>query len=63
LFGVRGSGCGVRGSGFGQAADQFYTVIAGSEVRDIAAHLDTIASANATLAAYHRQRRATLATA
>jgi uncharacterized protein (DUF169 family) len=47
----------------GIADDQFYTVIAGSDLTVIAAALDTIVSANAKLAEYHQERRAAIATA
>ena len=47
----------------GIADDQFYTVVAGSDLEVIAAELDTIVSANARLAEYHQGRRAALATA
>jgi uncharacterized protein (DUF169 family) len=47
----------------GIADDQFYTVIAGSDLQAILDELDTIVSANAQLAEYHLGRRATLATA
>jgi uncharacterized protein (DUF169 family) len=47
----------------GIADDQFYTVVAGTDLGAIAEQLATIASANATLAEYHQGRRATLATA
>jgi len=47
----------------GIADDQFYTVVSGADMEDIAGELATIASANATLADYHRERRATLSTA
>jgi uncharacterized protein (DUF169 family) len=43
--------------------DQFYTVVAGTDVQAIVRELDTIVSANAQLAEYHLGRRATLATA
>ena len=46
----------------GIADDQFYTVIAGSDLVAIADELDTIVSANAILAQYHLGRRAALAT-
>ena len=46
----------------GIADDQFYTVIAGSDLVAIAGELDTIVSANAMLAEYHQGRRAALAT-
>jgi uncharacterized protein (DUF169 family) len=42
--------------------DQFYTVIAGTDLDAIVRELDTIVSANAQLAEYHQGRRATLAT-
>lgn len=47
----------------GIADDQFYTVIAGADLNEILGELDTIVTANATLAEYHQGRRATLATA
>jgi uncharacterized protein (DUF169 family) len=47
----------------GIADDQFYTVVAGTDLGAIAEQLATIASANATLAEYHQGRRSTLATA
>jgi len=47
----------------GIADDQFYTVVAGSDLTVIAATLDTIVSANARLAEYHQERRAAIATA
>jgi uncharacterized protein (DUF169 family) len=43
--------------------DQFYTVIAGSDLDVIAQELETIVTANAKLAEYHQGRRATLTTA
>ena len=46
----------------GVADDQFYTVIAGSDLTSIVDELDTIVSANAQLAEYHRGRRAALST-
>jgi uncharacterized protein (DUF169 family) len=46
----------------GIADDQFYTVIAGSDLKVIVDELETIASANAQLAEYHQGRRASLAT-
>jgi uncharacterized protein (DUF169 family) len=42
--------------------DQFYTVISGVDLGAVTDALTTIASANATLAEYHTQRRASLAT-
>jgi uncharacterized protein (DUF169 family) len=42
--------------------DQFYTVIAGSDLDTIVSALDTIVTANAKLAEYHQSRRASLAT-
>ena len=42
--------------------DDFYVMIAGKTVEQIAGQLDTIATANRTLSDYHRSRRATLAT-
>jgi len=47
----------------GIADDQFYTVVSGADLEGIAGELATIASANATLADYHRERRAMLSTA
>ena len=47
----------------GIADDQFYTVVAGTDLNAIVRELDTIVSANAQLAEYHQDRRATLATA
>jgi uncharacterized protein (DUF169 family) len=47
----------------GIADNQFYTVVAGSDLDVIAAELDTIVSANAKLAEYHQGRRAAIATA
>ena len=47
----------------GIADDQFYTVIGGADLNAILGELDTIVTANATLAEYHQGRRATLATA
>jgi uncharacterized protein (DUF169 family) len=46
----------------GIADDQFYTVVAGSDLEVIVGELDTIVSANAQLSEYHQGRRATLAT-
>jgi uncharacterized protein (DUF169 family) len=46
----------------GIADDQFYTVVAGSDLDVIVAELDTIVSANAKLAEYHQGRRAAIAT-
>jgi hypothetical protein len=46
----------------GIADDQFYTVIAGSDLRAIVEELETIASASAQLAEYHQGRRDSLAT-
>jgi uncharacterized protein (DUF169 family) len=46
----------------GIADDQFYTVVAGTDLNAIVRELDTIVSANAQLAEYHQDRRATLAT-
>lgn len=42
--------------------DEFYTVIAGRDLAAVVDQLDTIRSANATLAEYHQERRGTLAT-
>ena len=41
--------------------DEFYSVIAGSDLGGVCDALDTILSANRTLADYHRERRETLA--
>ena len=46
----------------GVADDQFYTVLAGSDLDAIVTELDTIVAANAQLAEYHQGRRATLST-
>jgi uncharacterized protein (DUF169 family) len=46
----------------GVADDQFYTVVAGSDLDAIVTELDTIVVANAQLAEYHQGRRATLST-
>ena len=43
--------------------DEFYAVVAGKELAAVVAQLETIISANATLSEYHRERRASLATA
>ena len=43
--------------------DEFYTVIAGKDLEDVVGQMTTIASANATLAEYHQERRAALASA
>ena len=45
------------------ADDEFYSVIAGSDLDRVAVGLATIVSANQTLAAYHRARRESLARA
>lgn len=45
------------------ADDEFYTMLSGRDAAEVVEQLSTIASANATLADYHRSRRATLATA
>lgn len=47
----------------GIADDQFYTVVAETDLNAIVRELDTIVSANAQLAEYHQDRRASLATA
>jgi len=47
----------------GISDDQFYTVVAGSDLAVIVEQLATVAAANATLAQYHEGRRATLASA
>jgi uncharacterized protein (DUF169 family) len=47
----------------GIADDAFYTVVSAKNIDAVAGQLETIASANATLADYHRGRRASLATA
>jgi uncharacterized protein (DUF169 family) len=44
------------------ADDEFYTMLSGRDAAAIVEQLSTIASANATLADYHRSRRATIAT-
>ncbi len=41
--------------------DEFYSVIAGSDLGGVCDALGTILSANRTLADYHRERRETLA--
>ena len=46
----------------GVADDQFYTVVAGSDLDAVVTELDTIVVANAQLAEYHQGRRATLST-
>jgi uncharacterized protein (DUF169 family) len=46
----------------GIADDQFYTVVAGTDLNAIVGELDTIVSANVPLAEYHQGRRAALAT-
>jgi uncharacterized protein (DUF169 family) len=43
--------------------DQLYTVVSGRDLPLIVDELDTIVSANETLAEYHRGRRASLASA
>jgi uncharacterized protein (DUF169 family) len=43
--------------------DEFYTVIAGTDLASVIAELDTITTANAALTAYHQGRRASLASA
>lgn len=43
--------------------DEFYTVMSGTDAAVIAEQLATIVAANVTLEQYHRERRATLATA
>lgn len=43
--------------------DELYAVVAGRDLARLADELDTIASANAQLAEYHRAKRAALATA
>jgi uncharacterized protein (DUF169 family) len=43
--------------------DELYVTLRGSDLERIAAELDTIASANATLTGYHQERRRTLSTA
>jgi uncharacterized protein (DUF169 family) len=45
------------------ADDQFYTVVAGSDLEAVVGEIGTIVSANARLADYHRGRRAAIATA
>jgi uncharacterized protein (DUF169 family) len=47
----------------GIADDAFYTVVSAKDIGAVAAQLDTVKSANATLADYHKSRRASLATA
>jgi uncharacterized protein (DUF169 family) len=47
----------------GIADDEFYTVIAGKDLAQVIAEMDTILSANAALSDYHKGRRATLASA
>jgi uncharacterized protein (DUF169 family) len=47
----------------GISDDEFYSVIAGKDLASVIAQLDTITSANAALAEYHRARQASLATA
>jgi uncharacterized protein (DUF169 family) len=44
----------------GVSDDEYYTVIAGRELAQVVEQLTTVVSANATLAEYHRGRRATL---
>jgi uncharacterized protein (DUF169 family) len=44
------------------ADDECYVVIAGRDLQAIAGQLDTITSANATLADYHQARRTELTT-
>ena len=46
----------------GVADDQFYTVVNGKAIESIAAQLGTILAANTTLAEFHQQRRAAIAT-
>jgi uncharacterized protein (DUF169 family) len=46
----------------GIADDQFYTVIAGSDLDVITEALDTIVTANAKMAEFHQTRKATLTT-
>jgi uncharacterized protein (DUF169 family) len=47
----------------GIADDQFYSVVAGSDLEVIAEELETIVSANAKMAEFHQTRRATLTSA
>jgi uncharacterized protein (DUF169 family) len=47
----------------GIADDEFYTVIAGKDLAQVIAEMDTILSANTALSDYHKGRRATLASA
>ena len=47
----------------GISDDEFYSVIAGKDLASVVAEMDTIMSANAALAEYHRGRQASLATA
>jgi uncharacterized protein (DUF169 family) len=46
----------------GIADDEFYSVLAGTDLASVIAELDTITSANAALTEYHTTRLATLAT-
>ena len=46
----------------GVTDDEYYTVISGRDLALVVDQMATVASANDTLADYHRQRRATLAT-
>src|SRR5262245_29452497 len=45
------------------ADDEFYTVMAGRDLSSVMTQLETVVSANEVLAEYHRDRRASLATA
>src|SRR5262245_2198477 len=45
------------------ADDEFYTVIAGRDLSSVMAQLETVVPANEVLAEYHRDRRASIATA
>jgi len=45
------------------ADDEFYSVMSGTDAAEIIGQLATIVSANATLADFHRSRRASIATA
>jgi uncharacterized protein (DUF169 family) len=46
----------------GAGDDELYVSVRGRDVARVADEIDTITNANATLADYHRGRRATLAT-
>lgn len=47
----------------GIADDEFYTMVNGADLRSLTSEIETITDANVTLADYHRERRAALATA